>query len=95
MIRVNLTDVTRKGKNLKISYYKDFPYVAATKVKPDLGSLKSRLITISPRGINAWKEAIAAHRSQISTFWNSLEEMETDIQNYYYQTGGIWLGVEG
>jgi LmbE family N-acetylglucosaminyl deacetylase len=82
-----------KGKNLKIYYYKDFPYVMEKKGKPDLGSLKSRLITISPGGITAWQEAIAAYRSQISTFWNSLEEMETDIQNYYYQTGGIWLGV--
>lgn len=81
-----------RGKNLKIYYYKDFPYVVAKKVESDLNPSKSRLITISPGGINAWQEAIAAHRSQISTFWNSLEEMETDIQDYYSQSGGIWLG---
>jgi hypothetical protein len=39
----------------------------------------------------AWQAAVAAHHSQISTFWSGLPEMRVAIQEYQQQMDGVML----
>ncbi len=74
---------------LPLHFYADFPYVLRTGLAAEL---TGKYYPISPGGMVAWQDAIAAHRSQISTFWESLDEMRAEIKSYYQHMGGIWLG---
>lgn len=74
----------------RLYYYADYPYVLATNM-PLKEQKGARLHQISPEGMLAWQEAVACHRSQISTFWANLDEMRSAIQFYYDRMGGIWL----
>lgn len=72
-------------------YYADYPY--ASKHNPQLEQLRQQgwqttRFPVSPGGLRAWQEAIAAHQSQISTFWPDLETMQAAIQEYCDQSGG-------
>lgn len=75
-------------------YYMDFPYVL--KDIPEVEGLtgrgwQSRLYEISREGFEAWFESIAAHQSQISTFWDDLADMRADLEQYLKKSGGIQL----
>ena len=41
--------------------------------------------------LNTKTRAIAEHASQISTFWHSIEAMETAVRAHFTQVGGEWL----
>lgn len=75
-------------------YYADYPYTVRSNsdltqsIHPDWQTFTQ---AISPDGLRAWQEAVAAHNSQISTFWDSLPEMEAAIQSYYEAGGGCKL----
>lgn len=75
-------------------YYADFPYTVqsnsalAQSIHPGWQTFTQ---TISPGGLRTWQEAVAAHRSQINTFWISVSEMEAAIQSYYEAGGGCKL----
>ena len=46
---------------------------------------------ISEEGLLAWQKSIAAHHSQISTFWAGLPDMEMAIRNFWAGGGGrLW-----
>ena len=75
-------------------YYADYPYVLQS--AQDLEALERdgwapRLFRISSGGLSAWKRSVAAHRSQISTFWPDLSAMQADLDTYLGQSGGIVL----
>ncbi|HAL15583.1 MAG TPA: hypothetical protein DCP32_02165 [Anaerolineaceae bacterium] len=75
-------------------YYADYPYTVqasndlAQSIHPDWQTFTQ---AISPSGLRAWQAAVAAHSSQISTFWDSVSEMEVAIQSYYEAGGGCKL----
>jgi hypothetical protein len=46
---------------------------------------------VSAAGLEAWQAAVAAHASQISTFWPDLEAMRAEIQAYLAGPGGVLL----
>jgi len=75
-------------------YYADYPYVSR---HPDqIQALRQAgweeiLFDVSQDGLEAWQEAIAAHRSQISTFWPDLETMYAAIHDYLDLVGGAIL----
>jgi len=75
-------------------YYADYPYVSR---HPDQilalreAGWEETIFDVSQEGLEAWQEAIAAHRSQISTFWPDLESMYAEIQDYLELTGGAAL----
>jgi LmbE family N-acetylglucosaminyl deacetylase len=46
---------------------------------------------ISQPALEAWQRSVAAHASQISTFWPDLELMRQAIQAYCQAVGGIRL----
>jgi len=46
---------------------------------------------LSSDALKAWQASIAAYRSQISTFWKGLSEMEMAVRNYWAGGGGrLW-----
>jgi LmbE family N-acetylglucosaminyl deacetylase len=77
-----------------IWYYADYPYVlrcAQEVAELANAGWQSTLFQISAQGLLAWEESIAAHSSQISTFWPDLAAMRAAIGAYLAQTGGVLL----
>jgi LmbE family N-acetylglucosaminyl deacetylase len=75
-------------------YYADFPYVL--KSSSQLEELKSSgwqstTHPISPAGLAAWYQAMLAHKSQLSTFWEDLEALRSALEGYIAQNGGATL----
>jgi len=83
-----------QGETVNLYYYPDYPYVLNEALPLIKDGLKSCLYSLSPNAILAWQDAIAHHQSQISTFWESIDEMRSAIQFYYEKMGGIWLGSD-
>jgi LmbE family N-acetylglucosaminyl deacetylase len=82
----------------RLWYYADYPYVlqhadALKKLCRD--GWQAVAFAVSPAGLAAWQGGIAAHGSQISTFWPDLNEMQRSIQAYYQQNNGILLWQPG
>jgi LmbE family N-acetylglucosaminyl deacetylase len=78
----------------QVWYYADFPYVlddSALLVQFADVDWESQVFPITPIGLQAWQHSIAAHTSQISTFWSDISEMEASIQSYCESTGGVRL----
>jgi hypothetical protein len=46
---------------------------------------------VSERGLQAWVDAVAAHASQIGSFWPRLAAMESDLRAYREEVGGVRL----
>jgi hypothetical protein len=78
-------------------YYADYPYADDFVQQPEqierLSPAHSvrRTFRLSQPAIQAWGRAVAAHRSQISTFWPDLETMQAALQEYYVRMGGAVL----
>jgi len=78
-------------------YYADFPYVleSASLVEELISSgWQSTTRPISPAGVEAWYEAIVAHKSQLSTFWEDLPALRLALEGYIAQNGGATLWVD-
>jgi LmbE family N-acetylglucosaminyl deacetylase len=79
-------------------YYADYPYAVDDPLHHgDLRGQTSQYHPalqqeISPAGLTAWQDAVAAYTSQISTFWGSLAEMRARISGYANEGGGkvLW-----
>jgi hypothetical protein len=75
-------------------YYADYPYVLGHPVETS-GSLPQHVelgvYQLSADGLAAWGRSVAAHTSQISTFWSTLESMQYELQHYYDMHGGLRL----
>ncbi len=73
-------------------YYADFPYVArepvdlAQWIAPGWQAWEQ---PVSADGLDAWQRAVAAYRSQISTFWAGEEELRADMQRYWRANHGL------
>lgn len=77
-------------------YYADFPYVlkSASLVEELISSgWQSTTRPISPAGVQAWYDAIVAHKSQLSTFWEDLPALRLALEGYIAQHGGATLWV--
>jgi LmbE family N-acetylglucosaminyl deacetylase len=77
-----------------IQYFPDFPYTREhagaidALVSPGMERIST---SISKPGMTAWQESIAAYQSQISTFWDSVDQMRVDIQKHAEKFGGTAL----
>ena len=77
-----------------LQYYADYPYVLRYEAHRSELADKGWGYTIYPvsaSGLTAWQDAIAAHASQISTFWHSLAAMQQAIQAYCQRNAGLPL----
>jgi LmbE family N-acetylglucosaminyl deacetylase len=72
-------------------YYADYPYALRAENQARLANLPSTVTAISPEGLLAWQDAVAAHKSQVSTFWKNPAEMRAAIRQYSGQMGGVRL----
>lgn len=75
-------------------YYADYPYVLRCDGKLDQLEQDGwifQTFPISLDGLVAWQEAVAAHASQISTFWKDEHEMRMALSDYLEQNQGIRL----
>jgi hypothetical protein len=75
-------------------YYSDYPYVLRY---PSLlnelhqAGWQADHFPVSPGGVSAWAGAVAAHVSQISTFWPDVTAMTAAIQEYAGSPAGVTL----
>ena len=82
---------------LPVWFYADYPYILGH--SDQLSGLVNLAWTahtfpVSTGGLIAWQNAIAAHASQISTFWSDPDAMCTAIESYLQQQNGVilWKG---
>lgn len=75
-------------------YYADYPYVLNNRAQVDdmeQQGWTNQVFPISPEGLAAWQDSIAAHGSQISTFWSSENAMRQAVAAYLQADNGIRL----
>ncbi|MBC8333600.1 MAG: PIG-L family deacetylase [Anaerolineae bacterium] len=87
-----LTQAAAQRLNLPLRYYADYPYVLDIPAW-DVGDLTPRQYPVSKAALAKWQSAVAAHQSQISTFWASRDEMYAAIQFYAEKRAGVTLWV--
>ncbi len=101
--RLSRAAVERLG--IGLWYYADYPYVQME--GGDLAQETSAILNVdleaktegmqverfhlSKADLEVWKEAAAAHASQIGNFWTGLGAMQDAIQSYCRQMGGLYL----
>lgn len=69
-------------------FYGDYPYVLKER---QAAGLEGVTYPVSLAGVMAWIDSVAAHQSQLSTFWPDLETMREAILDYCRQMGGVRL----
>jgi LmbE family N-acetylglucosaminyl deacetylase len=89
-----LTRLAAEGLHNTAWYYADYPYVL--RCKETLENIEqegwiSQVFPISQDGLAAWQNSIAAHGSQISTFWKGEPEMRLAVSAYLLENNGIRL----
>lgn len=89
-----LTRGAAEKLNRELWYYADFPYaqkVARFLQQYERVGWRWQNHPISADGLTAWQDAIAAHASQISTFWSKIDDMRRELAAYREEQGGIRL----
>lgn len=75
-------------------YYPDYPYVLQyadeIPLLAPIGAV-GHSFSVTEEGLAAWQESVAAYVSQLSTFWNSDEEMRQAITDFAEKYGGVLL----
>jgi LmbE family N-acetylglucosaminyl deacetylase len=74
-------------------YYADFPYVLQFEGAKEgfATGMKQKIFPVSEAGLKIWGEAAAEHRSQISTFWSDIIEMQKAIHQHWAKVNGVIL----
>lgn len=81
----------------QLIYYADYPYIRKPEARQRLAELLSAgwqalPFAVSRAGLSAWHASVAAHRSQVRTFWPTREEMEQALESYWQaQQQGVAL----
>jgi LmbE family N-acetylglucosaminyl deacetylase len=86
-----LTRAAAERLGTPLWFYADYPYLLEADNLKALEKRQSMITSISPQGLLAWQEAVATHGSQISTFWENLDEMRAAIKAYSQKMGGVKL----
>ena len=79
---------------VKTSYYPDYPYVRQYSGVLDRMAPTSHFPVqhpISEEGLLAWQDSIAAYLSQLSTFWDSEQEMREEVSLHRDRFQGVTL----
>ena len=77
----------------RLWYYADYPYTLDPDqdIPDDDRGIQPNLFSVSEAGLEIWQQAVAAHASQISTFWSSSNEMRAAIRAFWEPTKGVRL----
>lgn len=78
----------------QLLYYADYPYCVQS--PQDVARLTQNnweriSYRLSEAALHAWQDSIAAHTSQISTFWSDLAGMTQAITKYYESNQGVTM----
>ena len=77
-------------------FYEDYPYVIKTnEEKNSYHDLIANTYSLTKENMDKWHDSIAAYKSQISTFWISVERMKEEISIFFKNGGGqnLWQPV--
>lgn len=86
-----------------LTYYEDYPYAEDwANVEAALGQdgWEMELVPLSGEALEAKTAAIACYRSQVSSFWTGVADMETTVRRFAERTGGgesaerYWIPLE-
>ena len=86
-----LTRAVAERLEIPLWFYADYPYLLETEEPQVPEDWALTVSPISPEGLLAWQESVAAHKSQISTFWPDLADMREAIREYSLRMGGVCL----
>ncbi len=82
-----------EGLGRRMWYYADYPYTINP--EEDLPAtdkgMSHKVFPVSVQGLSIWQQSVAAHSSQISTFWSSTDQMKDAIRDYWEPIKGIRL----
>ena len=89
-----LVRAAAEGMGRPLWFFADYPYVL--RCEPELASLPGAGLEpvrfpLSAAGLESWQGAVAAHASQISSFWPGLPAMRDAIAEYALRRGGVEL----
>ena len=93
-----LTRLAAEQSGHALWYYADFPYVLrrpAALLEFEQVGWQRENFHLSATGLKAWQDCVAAHASQISTFWADELAMRTAIAAYAAQERAISLWRRG
>jgi LmbE family N-acetylglucosaminyl deacetylase len=86
-----LTRMAAERMGVPLLYYADYPYILAAENQKVFEKKAAIHAVISNQALQVWQKAVAAHHSQISTFWANLDEMREAIRTYHQMMDGIKL----
>ena len=89
-----MTRAAAEALGVPLWYYADYPYVQRSAGEiPHLlpQGWQMQIFPLSEPAEQAWVGSVAAHQSQISTFWSDLSAMEAAIRAYSLSVGGVRL----
>lgn len=89
-----LTRAAAERLDQSLNFYADFPYVGRERTSSQVWiepQWKTHRYRLSDADLLAWKDAIAAHATQISTFWENETEMRAALGKFHAQGGGDCL----
>ena len=89
-----LTRAAAEATGWPLWYYADYPYAhtrQAEILKLAESGWGTKSFSISDHALQVWARAVAAHRSQISSFWTGKEDLLSDLRVYREQMGGVRL----
>jgi LmbE family N-acetylglucosaminyl deacetylase len=89
-----LTRLTAENLARSLYYYPDLPYAARGAHLPsnlESPSGDEILFSLQDDELEAWFEAAALYRSQISTFWSNLEALRQEFRSHIESKGGLRL----
>lgn len=76
-------------------YYADYPYVRIPGVRLPQDGWLAHEFQVSEAGLSAWGDAVAAYRSQITTFWQDEHAMRADLRDYGFLGVRLWRSSSG
>jgi LmbE family N-acetylglucosaminyl deacetylase len=89
-----LVRAAAEQSRLRLWYYADYPYILKEEAVLQAmlaGGWRMKKRRITPRGLAAWQRAVAAHKSQLSTFWPDDAAMCAAMRTYWQPLHGIGL----
>lgn len=89
-----LTRRAAERSGLPLWYYAEIPYIFRHpdwQEKALLPAFQARSIPISRNGFESWIQAVSAYRSQLSTFWESLDHLRAAFYAHWQATSALQL----
>jgi LmbE family N-acetylglucosaminyl deacetylase len=79
--------------NRQLWYAADLPYLfkGPGELAPLVAGMEESLYSITEAGLRAWVEAVLAYESQLSSLFESKEQVEEGIRAYYAERNGFSL----